>query len=222
MFQRPNLRLHVYYFSGYTDYAAGFIGSVEQNPGRFCLRQALKDAFIRLDLPALKESERFLSAAGGKPYLVRAEGDEFTTFNMSVSGDDLAVAVSDGTQIGVDVESRSIPRKVSSLEAVMTYYFQEDERLFVHGASDEKLFLQRFLLVWTRKEAGVKCLGKSIGSHGMLVNGLGKEWVDEESGRLVRMEDLAFPDAPGLQAALAAEGGAFSPPDIIRGNGLGI
>ncbi|AHC13858.1 hypothetical protein L21SP2_0426 [Salinispira pacifica] len=186
----------------------------------------MNNAFSRLALPPLDNSDTFVTAEGGKPYLLRSGEDKFFGFNMSVSGDHLAVGVTDYGSIGVDIEARSIPRKKTSLEAVMIYYFQDDERLFVLDASqDEEEFLWRFLRIWTRKEAAVKCQGKSIGSHGMLVNGMEDYWIDEESGTSVAIQDVSFPGAPRLQASVALQSGALqsggSPrPMIIDGDDL--
>ncbi len=90
-------------------------------------------------------SFRFLRTAQGKPYAEHAPH-----FNLSHSGDWLLCAVSD-TPVGVDIER---PRKVSP--ALIRRVCTPAELAFLAGQPE------RFLQVWTAKEAYLKYLGTGI------------------------------------------------------------
>lgn len=85
-------------------------------------------------------------AARGKP---QAEGQPF--FNLSHSGDWAVLAISDA-ELGIDIEKPGPFR-----EGVARRVFSEEERRFTESDADD-----RFIFLWTRKEAVVKCLGCGI------------------------------------------------------------
>ncbi|MBR1799472.1 MAG: 4'-phosphopantetheinyl transferase superfamily protein [Bacteroidales bacterium] len=74
----------------------------------------------------------------------------------------VAVAVAGGTRVGIDVES---PRKLSPV--LINRVLSEDERRSLAGSDH---FNKDFLLLWTRKEAALKCCGTGIKGFDSLVN----------------------------------------------------
>ncbi len=93
----------------------------------------------------------------GKPRL--AHDPERLGFNLSHSGDLALIAVSQGREVGVDVE-RLKPER--DLVALAERALDPKEATAVRAASgDERTRL--FYELWTRHEARLKCLGLGLG-----------------------------------------------------------
>ena len=91
----------------------------------------------------------------GKPYLL--EYPELS-FNLSHTGDFMAVAVAENCQIGIDIEVIN-PR--SSFSALVKRCFSEREARYWQALSESEQICQ-FYQFWTRKEAFVKATGLGI------------------------------------------------------------
>ena len=87
-------------------------------------------------------------AEGGKPYFSHCPGYHF---NLSHSGPYALCALSDGGEVGVDVE-RMRPHRPS-----LPRYVMSEEEFASFGGSWEE-----FTAIWTLKEAHAKYLGRSI------------------------------------------------------------
>lgn len=92
---------------------------------------------------------RFTSTAGGKPVLA----DGGLHFNLSHSGDLVAVAVAPDRAVGVDVELR---RPVTRAEGVALRIMDEDELALYFALPDAGPRLDHLLRVWARTEAVYK------------------------------------------------------------------
>lgn len=92
----------------------------------------------------------FEEGINGKPY---AKGIDIY-FNVSHSGNIAVCAVSD-TPVGIDIE---MLRKVNVNVANKRFSPKEKEYIFSEEVNQE----QRFMEIWTKKEAYVKLLGTSI------------------------------------------------------------
>jgi len=91
----------------------------------------------------------------GKPMLSKRHADSALSFNVSHSGEWLAVAVGKDCPVGVDIElERSMPRAV----ALARRYFPEAEADVLSGL-DEPFRSRNFLQHWTAREALVKARG---------------------------------------------------------------
>jgi len=90
----------------------------------------------------------------GKPALPGREIE----FNVSHSGDLVAIAFAKGAPIGIDVERR---RRLNDARALARRFFSAEEHAMVTAAADLEA---AFLTVWTAKEAIVKATGKGIGA----------------------------------------------------------
>ncbi len=109
-----------------------------------------------LQLPP--EKIAFAARAYGKPYLV---GEEIHAikFNLSHAGDFLAVAVSHGDDVGVDIEEWA---ETVDYEAVVALCFADSEsRFWLNLPAEEKRAF--FYRLWTRKESFVKAVGMGLG-----------------------------------------------------------
>lgn len=113
---------------------------------------------------------RFSRNPHGKPALL----GEALHFNLSHSGDWLAIAVSDLESIGVDIE-RLRPRP--GLAAIAARCFSRQE-FAVWQSRPEPLRQQLFYRMWTKKEAFVKAVGRGLSL------GLAQCELDMASGRV--------------------------------------
>jgi 4'-phosphopantetheinyl transferase len=94
----------------------------------------------------------------GKPTVAHPESH--LHFNLSHSGPWGAVSIARNGPVGVDIEeTRLVPDGLS----VARKHFTEREQEWI-VASDEPIRSERFLRVWTRKEALVKAIGKGLHS----------------------------------------------------------
>jgi 4'-phosphopantetheinyl transferase len=75
-------------------------------------------------------------------------------FNLSHSGDFVAIALCDGAEVGIDLE-RVVERR--DLHGLARRFFAPEE-----AADVEKLGLRAFYEIWTRKEAYAKALGAGV------------------------------------------------------------
>lgn len=116
---------------------------------RGALRSTLAD-YLQADPASL----RFTGNAHGKPALL----DQPLFFNISHTGDHLAIAVADQPRIGVDIEQI---RARSGLADIAQRCFSTQE--FSHWQSlPENLRLTLFYRLWTKKEAFVKAVGRGL------------------------------------------------------------
>lgn len=106
----------------------------------------------------------FQEDGDGKP---RAENAEGWDFNVSHSGELVAVAVARGP-VGVDIE---MIRPVRQRQSIVARYFHPDEAC-AWRALDPGLREEAFFLLWSAREAAMKCLGLG------LAKGLGVTRVD--------------------------------------------
>lgn len=95
----------------------------------------------------------FITGEKGKPH---PDGYNGTHFNVSHSGNWVAVAISD-VQVGVDVERmRKVP------EGVAYRFFSEPEKAMLDKASDDFEKAHIFFVLWTLKESFLKAIGKGL------------------------------------------------------------
>ena len=91
--------------------------------------------------------------------------DGVLDFNLSHSGDFAAAVVAD-CKVGIDVEERksrfSSENGTRHMEQVMKRAFSEDEIGYVSAPEDDMEKKDRFIYIWTRKEAYAKAYGKGL------------------------------------------------------------
>ncbi len=138
-------RYHRRHIAGQSSYLAG----------RYYLLQLLA-AYTKQDPAAVKLSYTRLN----KPYLSFHEGG--ITFNFtdtdSAEGPIALFAFCRDREVGVDIEA--ISRK-SNFRAIVKKRFTESEQAFVTDSSGD-VIPERFLAIWTRKEASGKATGQGI------------------------------------------------------------
>jgi len=100
------------------------------------------------------EQWRFDRTTNGKPFLIDA-GDAPASFSLSHTHGMVACAVSNGADVGVDVEC--IDRHVNTADIAARYFAPDEAAHLVQ--LDAEARRNRFFDLWTLKEALVKALG---------------------------------------------------------------
>ncbi|MGB2692924.1 MAG: 4'-phosphopantetheinyl transferase superfamily protein [Thermodesulfobacteriota bacterium] len=98
----------------------------------------------------------------GKPRINSEINLEKIKFNASHSKNLVVYAITQNTEIGIDLE---YIREVSKADKIVSRYFGEEESKFYYSQPDDKKDLAFFTL-WTRKEAYSKAKGMGIGLPG--------------------------------------------------------
>jgi 4'-phosphopantetheinyl transferase len=96
-----------------------------------------------------------------KPFLVSPDPSKDIRFNLSHSEDIVLVAVTSGSEVGIDVEyMRRIPEALQ----IVNSNFSPDEKMFLNSLPPED-FEEGFYTCWTSKEAFLKGIGKGLSYH---------------------------------------------------------
>jgi 4'-phosphopantetheinyl transferase len=154
---------------------------------------------------------RFQYSERGKPGLISSAN---LHFNLSHSGDRALLAVTRGSEPGVDIEQL---RPVRDAIEIARRFFTEREATGIGALSGEERMLA-FFRCWTRKEAWLKSNGAGItgGLNQVEVTFLAGEPAailsiagDCDAGAAWHVEDLA--PGPGYVGALAIESNRRTP-----------
>jgi len=103
-------------------------------------------------------SWQFREAPGGKPQLVPADGVPPLSFNLSHTHGLVACAITNGADVGIDVEA--VARHVG--DGVAERFFSPRENADIRQCASEPLRARRFIELWTLKEAYVKAIGTGL------------------------------------------------------------
>jgi 4'-phosphopantetheinyl transferase len=127
-----------------------------QDKKEFLLTQVLARAvladYLDIDNPGELQFER---NPHGKPYL---PGDNKPQFNLTNSNGVVALAVTAGIEVGVDIEY--LHRKVACLNLARRYFTPEEAQSF-EGLTEASI-RDRFFDFWTLKEAWLKAYGTGL------------------------------------------------------------
>lgn len=168
---------------------------------RCVLRSMLGKA---LHLPA--SEVRLRAGPNGKPEL--DTGNHSLSFNLSHSGNQVAVAIAPGpTRLGVDIELHNPGVEIHS---IARNYFCPREIELLRGSPEQAR--SHFFRFWTLKEAYLKAVGIGLGlklstidvSQLPLQSAAPPEYPDGREPHGIRVQSLPAPD--GYSAAVAADG----------------
>jgi 4'-phosphopantetheinyl transferase len=145
------------------------------------------------------------SAARGKPFVTTPQG---LHFNVSHSEGMGLVAFTRVGEVGIDVEA--IDRRVDALEVASAYFSRTELAMVAELAGAAQV--ERFLRIWTRKEAVLKAAGTGVAGGVDRVDGSRDGVVvhlaepgEPPTDWLIR--DLAMPE--GYVAAIATRPGEW-------------
>ncbi|MGY6631092.1 MAG: 4'-phosphopantetheinyl transferase family protein [Wenzhouxiangella sp.] len=113
----------------------------------------------------------------GKPALVRGQSSGGLQFNLSHSGDWLALAFGSGAGVGIDIEVHRTLRRAGDLAR---RYLPAAEADWLNGLSEPERS-RAFIAQWTAREALVKARGSSLAQS---VAGLALDWAPTRIARL--------------------------------------
>ncbi|MFN2217958.1 MAG: 4'-phosphopantetheinyl transferase family protein [Anaerolineae bacterium] len=159
------------------------------------------------------ERLRFLADAWGKPRLDPPARTSPLRFSLSHSGELALCAVTEGRDVGVDLEQI---RAVSAWREIAARYFSPDEQSVLRALTGDRA-LQTFFHGWTRKEAYSKALGDGVSQAWAQYSvSLAPRAVTELTGAGPRAEQgrrftlCPLELEPGYVAAVAAQGAGWS------------
>ena len=172
----------------------------ETRRARFVVSRGMRRKLVADCIGRPAETLVFVEDGETKPRLVHADGWDF---NVSHAGDYVAVAVRRGP-VGVDVE---LVREVREMASIVARYFHSDE-CSAWQALDENLREEAFFVLWSAREAAMKCAGLGL-ARGMAVTRVGPEIVcgnvgqAEVDGEPIGLERVT---APGGYVMVLARG----------------
>ena len=163
---------------------------------------------VSLYLNTLPDRLDFRYGAHGKPHLAQ-QGRSDLRLNVSHSSGTALIAVTQGREVGVDIEHISVDIAVEELAD--TVFSAPEKRSLTH--LDGKIKRKAFFRFWTRKEAYIKADGRGVSLP------LGRIDVSSSEDRVAILDEAestwrtcerwmlrTFGVAPDHAAALAAEG----------------
>ena len=112
----------------------------------------------------------FESGPNGKPFL---KNDRRLQFNLSHSGEMIAIAVTMDRRIGIDIE-KQVPLKDLSL---ISENIMNEQELREFGACKRDQKIAYFYRCWVRKEAAVKAMGMGIPEDFRKIPVIGRELI---------------------------------------------
>lgn len=121
---------------------------------RFVLTRGLRRTMISEATGIDPGALTFVEAESAKPRANHVGGWDF---NISHSGDHVAVAVAQG-RVGVDLEE---VRPVRTMDGILERYFHPDER-DAWFALNQGLREGAFFILWSAREASMKCVGLGL------------------------------------------------------------
>ncbi len=145
----------------------------ETRRARFVVSRGIRRKLVADCLGRPAEGLVFVEGGETKPRLVHADGWDF---NVSHAGDYVVVAVRRGP-VGVDLE---LVREVREMASIVARYFHPDE-CAAWQALDENLRAEAFFVLWSAREAAMKCAGLGL-ARGMAVTRVGPEIVSGSAG----------------------------------------
>lgn len=180
---------------------------------RVFLRRCLANA-----LATTPDQISLLTGVNGKPRLHGLCDVPPLYFNLSHSGDRAIVAISDNSELGIDIEfARHFPDMLRVAQRVFT----ENERAQL-GNSRDADYTRRFYQVWTCKEAVIKASGEGMAADLQqieihLQDGGQPQLVRHDSNReALHVQQLVAGD--GYVAALASQAtaGRMAPVKVMK------
>ena len=98
-----------------------------------------------------------------KPYLSnRLFNSSLLYFSLSHSSNTVAIGISEGVDIGIDIEDMT-KRKLEACQKLAERYYTPSEQEYLKSSSNSaQIFIKRFFQIWTLKEAYLKAIGSGI------------------------------------------------------------
>jgi 4'-phosphopantetheinyl transferase len=179
---------------------------------RFIVSHGATRGILGRYLDERPEQIRVLVDGRGKPHLVPPADGPAICFSLSHSGELALCAVTEGRDVGVDIERI---RPVSAWREIAARYFSDRENETLCSLAGDQA-CEAFFQGWTRKEAYTKALGYGVSRHWTrftvsLQPGAPAELLNAAAGApagdLFTLCPLA--PEPGYVATIAAQGAGW-------------
>jgi phosphopantetheine--protein transferase-like protein len=141
---------HLFPKSEIVKYSQNFESFNSSIKSRFLLYKFLSES-CQIDTKLLIISKN----DSGKPFFLNNEVE----FSISHSGHFVVVALSFGGSVGVDFEANV--SKTKDVKRLAKRFFHPEEYEFIEPLNEEQA-REKFIKMWTKKEAIVKCLGSTM------------------------------------------------------------
>lgn len=136
-------------------------------------------------------SLRFRTNEFGKPFLDMVP-DSDVYFNLSHTQRHIVCAIANFSTIGIDIEDR-VP---SDFRELAEQFFAQEEIDWLSQETDDNVAMQRFLYLWTHKEAFIKAIGKGLSiplkKFSVSPDSKGYSIVDDPLGRFSEIQRWRF------------------------------
>ena len=161
----------------------------ERDAERYRSSHALLRKVLSYYLGETPEELIFVAGPNGKPALGTSFGRVGVCFNMSHSGDAVLIAVTRGSEVGVDLEKI---RDMRGMQDVIRFFYTAAEKNYLTCCATKAQKSKAFFQIWTRKEAVVKAqAGKLAADIGAVdVPGDGCRKTIKSSSRFWCLHDL--------------------------------
>ena len=155
---------------------------------RYFLRALNKSALVNAELQ---------KTTSGKPYFP----DEILKFNLSHSQGYIALAFSNGCEVGIDIEASTM--NMEKVNRLAKRVLSAEEQLAIQQLPCATQQVSLFLRSWTLKEALLKCEGCGISKDLSAISfpTCAKEFSYKFENQLYRLKDLTL--SPEVGAAIA-------------------
>lgn len=131
----------------------------ERHRRRFTVRRGVLRSLLGAYLERDPASLRFEEGPKGKPSLSMSDDPSgLLRFNLSDSEERALIAVGEGAELGVDIESLA---RASDLHGLAERFFSADEHAALAALPPEQ-YTAGFFRAWTRKEAYLKAIGTGL------------------------------------------------------------
>ncbi len=165
--------------------------------------------------PVEPRAWQFETAPGGKPTLSEPFARESgLSFNLSHTTGLVACAVTRGDDVGVDVES--LDRAARARELAQRYFAPAEAKAL--GAMGAEPCRQRFIEIWTLKEAYVKALGTGLATMlsqcAFLDAGSGLRFVPDNSSQAAAWRFWLMAPEPRRRLAVAMRARQAREPEL--------
>jgi 4'-phosphopantetheinyl transferase len=146
---------------------------------RFVIARATLRRILARYLDRSPASLRFAYSDEGKPYLVSTQKEKVPFFSVSHSNELAVYAISDHTQVGVDVER--MQGRLNTKRLAQRFFSVAEYRFLMSLPTDQQDLA--FYAFWTVKEAWLKATGKGLAGLSQAIidplpSPLASDWLD--------------------------------------------
>ena len=140
------------------EYERAFRFAFDRDRRVFVATRVMVRSLLSRYAQVLPEQWCFATNPYGRPEIVAPALDTPLYFNLSHTVAHVVVAIARVARIGIDIESR-VP---DGFETLAEDFFSEREISWLREASGQQATRDRFLTLWTLKEAYIKALGTGL------------------------------------------------------------